>query len=140
MISNVTKKDLLNKMSETAPTIVRLSISLVVLWFGINQVINPEKFMGYLPSFLLMLDYAKNLVLFNGIFEIIFGTLLLIGLFVRPVALILAVHLLSITLNLGYNDIAVRDFGLTLITIAVFLGGADKWSLDYQREKKRIQQ
>lgn len=117
------------------PILTRLAISFVVLWFGINQLINPENFMGYLPEFLLQGDYAQTLVIFNGLFELIFGVLLAIGLFVRPVALILSIHLLSIVVALGYNDIAVRDFGLALVTCSIFLGGADQWCLDYRRKQ-----
>ena len=117
-----------------APIAVRLAISFVVLWFGINQLINPEQFMGYLPEFLLQFNYAQNLVILNGLFELIFGTMLAMGLFVRPVALILTLHLLSIAISLGYNDIAIRDIGLTLATCSIFLGGADKWCLDYGRK------
>ena len=35
-----------------------------------------------------------------------------------------------IAAGLGYNDIAVRDYGLALITFSVVLGGSDVWCLD----------
>ena len=41
--------------------------------------------------------------------------------------------LIGIIIGLGYNNIAVRDFGLMLITFAIFLGGKDKWCLDYKK-------
>ena len=117
-----------------APILVRLAISFVVLWFGINQLVQPEDFMGYLPEFLLQSEYAKTAVILNGLFETLFGVALAIGFLVRPVALILSIHLFSIVLTLGYNDIAIRDFGLALVTFSIFIGGADKWCLDYQRK------
>ncbi|MEK6917256.1 MAG: DoxX family membrane protein [Nanoarchaeota archaeon] len=119
---------------EYAHILVRISISLIFLWFGINQLINPENFMGYLPNFILISEYARTAIIANGIFDLIFGSLLLAGLFTKIVALILALHLFTITLSLGYNDIAIRDFGLTLVTISIYLGGEDKWSLDYKRK------
>ena len=125
----------LNICSAYAPLLVRVSISLVFLWFGINQLLLPEDFMGYLPEQILGLDFAQSIVLMNGIFEIILGGLLLVGLFIRPTALLLCIHLLTIIVSLGYNDIAVRDAGLMLITFSIFLGGADKWSLDYKRNR-----
>jgi uncharacterized membrane protein YphA (DoxX/SURF4 family) len=117
-----------------APITVRLAISFVVLWFGINQLVQPEDFMGYLPEFLLQSDYAKTAVILNGLFETMFGIALAIGFLVRPVALILSIHLFSIVLTLGYNDIAIRDFGLALVSLSIFIGGADKWCLDYRRK------
>ena len=121
-----------------APSIVRIAISLVFLWFGINQAFVPDNFVGYLPAFLLELTFAKTLVILNGVSEIILGGLLLVGFLIRPVALILAAHLLGIIFSLGYNDIAVRDFGLMLVTLSIFIGGRDLWSLDYRRELKKL--
>ncbi|MEK6856700.1 MAG: hypothetical protein AABX49_01665, partial [Nanoarchaeota archaeon] len=63
-------------------------------------------------------------------FEVVFGLLLLIGLFTKIVSLILALHLLVISFSLGYNDIAVRDFILSLATFSIFLNGKDKLCLD----------
>jgi len=119
---------------EYSGILTRIAISIVFLWFGINQVINPDYFMGYLPSFILLSNYAKTFIYLNGIFEIIFGILLTIGLFTRTAALLLTIHLFGIIIGLGYNDIAVRDFGLMLVTFAIFLGGKDKWCLDWKRK------
>ena|SRR3989344_1435354 len=127
---------MLEKYQKYATSLVRIAISLVFLWFGINQLILPENFLGYLPGFLLELDYTKYLVMLNGLSEIILGGLLLVGFLIRPVSLILAVHLLGIIFSLGYNDIAVRDFGLLLVTLSIFIGGADLWSMDYRRKKQ----
>ena len=120
---------------EYSKILTRIAISIVFLWFGINQLINPENFMGYLPGFILLSSYAKTFIYINGILEIIFGTLLILGLFTRITALILGINLIGIILGLGYNDIAVRDFGLMLITLAIALGGRDKWCLDKKIKK-----
>ncbi len=122
-----------------APLVARLGISFVFLWFGINQLIDPETFMGYLPDFLLTTSYAHTIVIFNGCLDLVLGMLLLIGLYTRLASLIIVVRLLAIILNLGYNDVAARDVGLMIVTFSLFLGGADKWSLDYRREKKSQQ-
>ena len=66
----------------------------------------------------------------GGIFETFFGLLLIVGYYTRFVAAVLGFHLLSIAAGLGYNDIAVRDYGLALITFSVVLGGSDVWCLD----------
>lgn len=118
-----------------APIVVRLGMSAVFLWFGVSQVFSAEEFMGYLPSFLLLSGYAKHAIIANGVLEIVLGGLLAAGLFVRPAALLLSLHLLSIIITLGYNDIAVRDAGLLLMTVSIFLGGNDKWCLDYKKNR-----
>lgn len=58
------------------------------------------------------------------------GALLIIGFYTRWAALFLALHLAGILLSLGYNAIAVRDFGLTLALFSLALQGAGHWSLD----------
>ena len=118
-----------------APLIMRLALSFVFLWFGISQLINTDYFMGYLPGFLLNTANPTLFVIFNGAAETILGILLAIGLFTRLVALLLALHLISIIISLGYNDIAIRDTGLMLVTVAQFIGGADRWCLDYRRKE-----
>jgi len=116
--------------TENARIVVRVGMSLVFLWFGINQLFLPGNFIGYLPPFIFDSAYANTAVMANGIFEIIFGSLLLTGFFTRIVALILALHLSAITVQLGYGETAVRDFGLTFATLSIAIGGADKLCLE----------
>ena len=121
----------INKYKIYAPTVVRIGVSLVMLWFGLNQLFDSSSWIGYLPEFALNLPLeATTVVMFNGIFETIFGLALLLGLFTRFVAFILTLHLLGIISTLGYNEIAVRDFGLMLAMFSVFLHGPDKYCLE----------
>jgi len=139
------------KVKPYAPAVARIAIALVFLWFGINQLLIPKDFMGYLPgwviqdtigfghyfhSIIMLLHLTPAMVLFlNGLLETVLGILLLIGLFTRASALILGLHLLSIAFSLGYNDVAIRDLGLILVTISVFLHGPDRWCWDSKRDK-----
>lgn len=125
-----------SSLQQYAPIMARLGLAGVFLWFGINQIIDPVSFMGYLPEFLLNMDSARTLVVANGIAELIAGILLVIGIGVRPVALLLGVHLIAIIISLGYNDIAVRDAGLLALALAVFFWGPDTWCLSQRRKTK----
>ena len=111
---------------EAAPIVLRMGLSSVILWFGFNQIFNAPYWVGWLPSWHHHLMIApSSLVISNGIFEVILGGLLLLGIFTRISAIILAAHILSIALNLGYTDVAIRDFGLAIMAVAVFLNGED---------------
>jgi uncharacterized membrane protein YphA (DoxX/SURF4 family) len=67
------------------------------------------------------------IVLLNGIFEVVMGTLLAMGLWVRITAFLLAAHLALVTLDIGLTAIGMRDFSLTLSTLALsFLSEPNK--------------
>ena len=117
--------------------IIRISLALVLLWFGIDEIVNPENWFGYIPpgiTSIIPFD-IESFILLNGIFEIIIGVLLLIGYYTRIVAFIAALHLLSITIAVGYNEIGIRDFGLTLMAVSLIFSGAGVFSLDNKKLK-----
>ena len=119
-------------------TLLRIGLSLVFLYFGYQQVTSPDNLVGFVPNFLSNLNNItpNNIVLMNGVIELILGTFLLIGLYTKFSSLILGLHLIGITFSMGFNQIAVRDFGLTVATFVVFLNGVDSWCLDKKFRKK----
>jgi len=127
----------INKNKDYSVPIIRISLALVLLWFGIDEIINPENWFGYIPGQLsYILPFSLETFIFlNGIFEIIIGVLLLSGFYTRIVAFVAALHLLSITIAVGYNDVSVRDFGLTLMAVSLIFSGAGSFSLDNKKEK-----
>jgi len=126
----------LDSLKKYAIPAVRISMALVFLWFGISQVTDQSMWTGYIPQRMGMMAGPEMIVSLNGIVEIILGILLLIGVFTRPAALILGLHLLGITLTVGYNSIGVRDFGLAIATLAVFMNGDDELCLAKKPRKK----
>lgn len=136
--------------------IIRIALSIVFLWFGINQIINPESFLGYVPQWLYPhspqmmhehpLQFMHNIpslslhitIMANGIFETILGIFLILGWYTRIAAFLLALHLFGISFSLGYNDIAIRDFGLALATSSLILSGGGQFSFDSKLRKDKI--
>lgn len=114
-------------------TFLRIGIAFVILWFGIQQFIDPTQWVGFIPDSIINMSPvgAITLVHLNGALEIVFGASLMLGLFTRISALILALHMADITYVVGYTSIGVRDFGLMVAVIAIFLNGADHTTLDY---------
>ena len=96
-------------------------LAAVFLWFGFSQLFDSLKWVTIVP------DYAVNLlhlppamiVMGNGIIEVILGSLLAMGFWVRIVAFILALHLIPITLEMGFSATGARDFGLVLAMLAL---------------------
>jgi len=115
-----------------APSVVRYAMSLVVLWFGIQQFIDTSSWLAYVPDSAVAFTHlnATVLVYLNGTIEVVFGTLLMFGWKTRWVALILALHLFDIMYIVGYGEIGVRDFGLAMALFTIFMNGPDVLSFD----------
>lgn len=128
----------MKKLKSYSPVVLRIGIAVVFLWFGINQISDPSQWLDYVPQWVSSLSGLSipTIVFLNGIFEITFGAALLLGFFTRFVSLILALHMLDIMTIVGLNAIGVRDFGLSIAIIAIFMDGDDFLTLDKFIEKE----
>lgn len=115
--------------------VLRIGLGIVFLYFGFTQAINPINWTSYVPEFLTNIISANSLVLVNGIVEISLGIMMLIGLYVRFASIILSLHLFFITFSIGFNPTGIRDLGLAIATLVIFLNGSDKYTLDYKFRK-----
>lgn len=127
-------------METYAPSVLRIGMSVVMLWFSFEQFIHTAQWTAYVPDSVVALSglSAITLVYFNALFELIFGTMMLFGWKTRVAALLLALHLLDITYVVGYGQIGVRDLGLAIATFVVFMNGADYLSIDQKKTTTNI--
>ncbi|MCR4333632.1 MAG: DoxX family membrane protein [Patescibacteria group bacterium] len=111
--------------TQTGLLVLRLGLASVFLWFGFSQLLDGLSWVSWVPDWAVAFLHLPPamIVLGNGLFEVVFDALLAMGLWVRFVALILALHLALITFDIGLTAIGVRDFGLTLATVALALMG-----------------
>jgi len=144
-------KSFFTKNKEYSVTIIRIGLALVLIWFGVSQLVQPDYFLGYLPSWAfppadtmqgmhfrmmgIVPVEAVTLIALNGMLDLSLGILLLVGFYTRIAALAAALHIFSISLSLGYNDVAVRDYGLALAALSLAFSGAGRLSFD-ERSKK----
>ena len=89
----------------------------------------PGWFSSFLPVELFTFIYLL------GVFEIIVGGLVLIGLYTKISAIICAVFLLGIIASLGFNDVMIRDAGLLFLALGIAALGAGEKSLDNKFRK-----
>ncbi|MBU6414652.1 DoxX family membrane protein [Patescibacteria group bacterium] len=109
---------------KTGVWILRIGLASVFLWFGFSQLIDGVHWVSWVPEWAPAIMHLPPamIVLANGAFEVICGTMLALGFFVRPVAALLALHLAILVLSIGLTQIGVRDFGLMMANLAlVFL-------------------
>ncbi len=98
-----------------------LALGLVFFIFGLWQIINPGYWIAYLPLFLKNFD---PILLFrlNGIFNFIVGLALIFSFYPLIFSFLAAFHLILVIFSFGiFNDIAIRDFGLLILALAIFL-------------------
>jgi uncharacterized membrane protein YphA (DoxX/SURF4 family) len=100
-------------MTKSTPYLfLRTSFAAVVLYFAITQLVNPEPWALYIPEFFIQYIDPIILVLLNGLGELLLGLLLLVGIFTRWAAWLLAIHIFLIALSIGFNPTGIRDIGL----------------------------
>ncbi|MEK7183068.1 MAG: DoxX family protein [Patescibacteria group bacterium] len=128
----------MQKLDHLVPVVLRLGLAVVFIWFGAHQLIDPSSWTVYIPAFTNNpLISAETIILLNGWVEIVGAALLLAGFWMRPVAFILAIHMLFLAIEMG-GAIGVRDFGLAIACLALALSTPDRWTLDHKLETKRV--
>jgi len=119
------------KPHDLPKVILRIALSLVFIYFGLQQVISPDSWTSFIPHFLTTSFLsANNLVMMNAFGELVLGLMLLFGIYTRFSSILLSIHLILISFSLGLSPIGVRDFGLAIATFVVFLNGPDSYCLD----------
>lgn len=110
-----------------APIVLRIGLAMVICWFGFNELLHPEMWLSYIPSFATSLLHVSThtLVILNGWFEVVMATLLACGVCIRLVASLLCAHMLFIVFDVGLSAVGVRDVGLTFGLFSVALHGSD---------------
>ncbi len=119
-------------MKTYAPAVLRIGLALVFLWFGFTQLGDTTMWERLIPASITGMSglSASTLVTFNGAFEVVFGLCLLFGFFTRVSSFLLALHMISITMAVGFNAIGVRDAGLSFAAVALFMMGVHAFSVD----------
>ena len=118
--------------SKYSPLVLRISIAIVLLWFGFSQLKNPAQWTRMMPDYIhIIFPFSKaTLIYMNGAVEIILAAVLLLGLWTRVSSALITLHLLHITTIVGYGAVGARDLALAIAALAIFLYGPDEYCLD----------
>jgi len=118
-------------MEYYAPSLLRIGLALVYLWFGISQITSPLLFTQYVPDFISgVIENSELVVFITGIIVAILGLLLLLGLLTRIITWILVIHMIIVILGIGYNSIGIKTFGIIIGTITIAMTRNDPLRLD----------
>lgn len=117
-------------LQDWSPTVARVVLGVVLLWFGLHELLQPSLWTGYVPAISSTSQLALGMVLFHGWLLAIAGVALVLGIATRLVAafsaLLLIEIVLSLTLTGGLSDIVLRDLGVFGLAVAVFAGGRQR--------------
>jgi uncharacterized membrane protein YphA (DoxX/SURF4 family) len=106
-------------------TVLSLFLGFVVIWFGVNEVTNPQDWSVFIPKFIASFAPATTLVILHGAVLIVAGISLILNWKRRIASGILALMILSIVITLfsgeGLTEIVVRDIGLLGMALALAL-------------------
>lgn len=117
----------IKKLAQKYPVVMRFFLGFVLLWFGVQEVIEPRYWSGYVPPIVLQFfPFSVNVfVQIHGLVLCLLGLGLFFKILIRFTGFIIMGVLLSIISGLimtqGFNEIVVRDIGLFGLALAIWL-------------------
>jgi len=125
-------------LSDFASFILRIGLAFVFFYFGLDKFIHLQTNIAIINSF--GMSNAFLLTIFYGVAEILVGTFLFLGLFVRLTAVFASVMLAGILLLFWFklHIFIPRDIGLLATTLFLALNGGGRISLDKFIRFRRI--
>jgi len=124
----------LNGVQPLALLVLRVCLGIIMVYHGYPKLVHANAGMG---EFFVAHGLPGNLVPVAGILEGFGGVLLVLGLFMRPVALLLAIEMgIAIwKVHSGHGYMAVQDYEFPLVVGAACFAlatlGAGAVSMDY---------
>src|SRR5258708_1299415 len=98
--------------------LLRLSLALVFLWFGIDKFFHPDYWLNaWIPQYVVHLAAWAHISAYAltygfGVLELLIGISLVSNMFVELFAFIGGMFLIIIMFFYGFNEVIVRDIGL----------------------------
>ena len=117
----------LKKLANHYPLIMRGFLGFVLLWFGVNEVLDPRYWIGYVPPMIVKTTPLDVFILvqIHGIWLLILSLTLFFRFYLHVFGLLAMLTLLSIIGGLiminGFNEVVVRDIGLSGLALSVWL-------------------
>lgn len=116
----------MKKLAVYHPFIMRGFLGFVLLWFGVNEILDPRYWSGYVPPLVRgFLPFEVNLfVQMHGVVLVLLALSLFFQFYIRYTGLIVLGVLFSIISGLimidGFNEIVVRDIGLFGLALSIW--------------------
>lgn len=117
----------MKKFAAKYPLVMRLFLGFVLLWFGVQEILNPRYWSGYVPQMAIdvlpipILPFVQG----HGVVLAFLAVCFFFRFHLRYVGVIALLVLLSIIGGLismnGFNEIVVRDIGIFGLALSIWL-------------------
>lgn len=97
---------------------LRLGLSAVFIWFGIDKFINPQYWISaWVPQDMLQITSkfgisSLDIIYVSAVFELLVGIGILTNMFTKTFSFLAILFLSAIFFKFGINEVIIRDFGL----------------------------
>ncbi|MEK7139053.1 MAG: DoxX family membrane protein [Patescibacteria group bacterium] len=97
---------------------LRLGLSAVFIWFGIDKFINPQYWLSaWVPQDILQIVSrlginGLDIIYVSGVFELLVGVGVLSNMFTKTFSFLAILFLSTIFLTFGISEVIIRDLGL----------------------------
>jgi uncharacterized membrane protein YphA (DoxX/SURF4 family) len=136
----------LHKTGNVPTLLCRLAVGLIFLSEGLQKYLFPST-LGSGRFEKIGFSHPAFWAYFTGAFEIVFGILILIGLFTRLAAIPLLIIMIVSFITTKYPELTEKgfwfmahdyrtDFAMTLLLIYLIIYGGGKKSIDYKIQQK----
>ena len=106
-----------------APTVARVLLGLVLMWFGYHELVDPLLWTGYVHVLPATSHVAEVLVLGHGWLLVMLAVAIVVGIAPRLSAAIAVLLMAEIVISLiatgGLSDLVLRDVGVLGLAIAI---------------------
>ncbi len=116
-------------MNKTSFHILRVGIAITFLWIGVLILKNPVAWSGYIQGWVVNLLSVppEQVMIMIAIQDLAIGAFLLIDMFTWFFAAAAVLHLATVLIVSGINDVTIRDVGLLSASLALFAQTLPQW-------------
>lgn len=122
----------LDKVSDLATLAARVSLGFVFAWFGVQELLQPAMWAGYIPLLSPKSGLAVGLIVAHGWLLLLLSVSLVLGVVPRLGAAVGAVLMAQIVITLGLQGVSalvVRDVGVMGLALALMARPHTRWTI-----------
>lgn len=111
-------------MRQSGFHILRVGLAITFLWIGVLILKDPVGWSGYIQPWAqsLIPGSVTNVMIVTAVFDITVGALLLVDMFTWVASAAAAVHLATVLIVSGINQVTIRDVGLLAGSLSLLAG------------------